>query len=80
MVDYGDSDEAAISEEQKNELARPQFFWFNVALTLVVILALVFVKIPSYCTFMIGCVIALFVNYPGAKLQNKIIKSHSAAG
>lgn len=24
-----------------------------------------------------GCVIALLVNYPGAKLQNKIIKSHS---
>ncbi len=45
-----------------------------------VILALVFVKIPSYCTFMIGCVIALFVNYPGAKMQNKIIKSHSSTG
>lgn len=29
---------------------------------------------------MIGCVIALFVNYPGAKMQNKIIKSHSSAG
>lgn len=26
---------------------------------------------------MVGCVIALLVNYPGAKLQNKIIKSHS---
>ena len=80
VVDYGDSDEAAVSEEQKNELARPQFFWFNVVLTLVVIVALVFLPVPSYFTFMIGCVIALFVNYPGAKLQNKIIKSHSSAG
>ena len=26
---------------------------------------------------MVGCVIALLVNYPGAKRQNKIIKSHS---
>ena len=80
VVDYGDSDEAAVSEEQKNELARPQFFWFNVVLTLVVIVALVFLPVPSYFTFMIGCVIALFGNYPGAKLQNKIIKSHSSAG
>lgn len=80
VIDYGDSDDTGVSQEQKNELARPQFFWVNLILTLVVILALVFVKIPSYCTFMIGCVIALFVNYPGAKMQNKIIKSHSSAG
>ena len=80
VIDYGDSDDTGVSQEQKNELARPQFFWVNLILTLVVILALVFVKIPSYCTFMIGCVIALFVNYPGAKMQNKIIKSHSSTG
>ena len=80
VIDYGDSDDTGVSQEHKNELARPQFFWVNLILTLVVILALVFVKIPSYCTFMIGCVIALFVNYPGAKMQNKIIKSHSSAG
>ena len=52
-------------------------FIFNLILTLVVIVCLIFVKVPSYYVFMIGCVIALFVNYPGAKLQNKIIKSHS---
>lgn len=34
--------------------------------------------LPSYYIFMIGCAAALFVNYPGAKLQNKIIKSHAA--
>ncbi|MDO5550620.1 MAG: citrate:proton symporter [Lachnospiraceae bacterium] len=65
--------EAAAS----NELARPQFFWFNIALTLIVIVCLIFLKVPSYFTFMLGCVAALLVNYPGAKLQNKIIKSHS---
>ena len=26
---------------------------------------------------MVGCAVALFVNYPGAKLQGKIIKSHA---
>lgn len=67
----------AETAETHSELARPQFFVFNVVLTLIVILCLVFLPFPSYYIFMIGCVLALFVNYPGAKLQNKIIKSHS---
>lgn len=69
-----------VEEEETgkdNELARPKLFWFNVVLTLAVIICLIFVDVPSYLIFMIGCVVALLVNYPGAKLQNKIIKSHS---
>lgn len=64
-------------ETETNELARPKLFGFNVVLTLIVILSLIFVDVPSYFIFMIGCTIALLVNYSGAKLQNKIIKSHS---
>lgn len=69
----------AVAENKAgtNELERPKLFAFNAVLTLLVILGLVFVKVPSYYMFMIGCAVALFVNYPGAKLQNKIIKSHS---
>lgn len=74
-ADEETADETA--EVPANELARPKLFAFNAILTLVVIVCLVFVKVPSYYIFMIGCVIALLVNYPGAKLQNKIIKSHS---
>ena len=70
-----ETEEAA--EVPANELTRPKLFAFNAILTLAVIVCLIFVKVPSYYIFMIGCVIALFVNYPGAKLQNKIIKSHS---
>ena len=70
-------EEEGESGVKENDLARPQNFIFNLILTLVVIACLIFVKVPSYYVFMIGCVIALFVNYPGAKLQNKIIKSHS---
>lgn len=64
-------------ESKENELARPKMFWFNVVLTLIVIVCLIFLDVPSYYLFMVGCAIALFVNYPGSKLQNKIIKSHS---
>lgn len=66
------------TENTVNEYARPKMFVFNVILTLAVIFCLIFLKVPSYYIFMIGCAIALFVNYPGAKLQNKIIKSHAA--
>lgn len=68
---------AAAEESTANELARPRLFVFNAILTLVVIICLVILPVPSYYIFMIGCAIALFVNYPGAKLQNQIIKSHS---
>jgi CitMHS family citrate-Mg2+:H+ or citrate-Ca2+:H+ symporter len=76
MEDFDMLEESASTSELGN-LARPKLLFFNVALTLIVIICLVFLKVPSYLTFMVGCVIALLVNYPGAKLQNKIIKSHS---
>ncbi|MGN0295347.1 MAG: CitMHS family transporter [Lachnospiraceae bacterium] len=72
--------EAALGnqpETEENELARPNRFVFNILLTLIVIVCLIFLDMPSYYIFMIGSAIALFVNYPGAKLQNQIIKSHS---
>ncbi len=72
--DSTDVDEVAAAD---NALARPKFFVFNLLLTLVVVLCLVFLPVPSYFVFMVGCVLALFVNYNGAKLQSKIIKSHS---
>ncbi|MGN0159608.1 MAG: CitMHS family transporter [Brotaphodocola sp.] len=72
-----DEQVAVDVEEKENELARPKLFAFNAALTLFIIICLIFVDVPSYFLFMIGCTAALLVNYPGVKLQNKIIKSHS---
>lgn len=70
------AEEAGEAAAEK-ELARPQFLVFNVVLTIAVIICLIFLKLPSYLIFMVGCAIALFVNYSGAKLQNRIIKAHS---
>ena len=64
---------AGTSSAEKIE----KLFVFNVIVTLVVIVNLVLAKVPSYYIFMVGCAVALFVNYPGAKLQGKIIKSHA---
>lgn len=76
-IDDYDMLEESASTSELGDLARPKLLFFNIGLTLLVIYCLVFLKVPSYLTFMVGCVIALLVNYPGAKLQNKIIKSHS---
>ncbi len=80
VIDDFDALEESASTSDMGELARPKLFAFNVILTLAVIIALVFMPMPSYFIFMIGCVAALLVNYPGAKLQNKIIKSHAGPG
>ncbi len=76
-AENGERPEGPEGETASNGLARPKLFAFNVIWTLTIIVALVFLDVPSYYTFMIGCVVALLVNYPGAKLQGKIIKSHS---
>ncbi len=80
VIDDYEALEESASASDLGELARPKLFVFNVILTLAVIIALVFMPMPSYFIFMIGCVAALLVNYPGAKLQNKIIKSHAGPG
>lgn len=73
---YDDDMPAEGDSVRSSKLGRPEKFWFNVILTLAVILCMVFLKAPSYSIFMIGCVIALLVNYPGEKLQNRVIWSH----
>lgn len=77
VVDDNGLSEAVEEAGDHSDLVRPNMFWFNVCLTLFIIVCLIFLKVPSYFTFMLGCVAALLVNYPGAKLQNKIIKSHA---
>jgi CitMHS family citrate-Mg2+:H+ or citrate-Ca2+:H+ symporter len=72
--------EVVLSEAEAssdNELARPKLFIFNIALTIAVIALLIKDIFPSYVPFMIGVAVAILVNYPGAKMQKKIINSHA---
>ena len=71
-----DVDDAAATA-QKNDLARPKLFIFNVVLTLAVIAALIWDVFPSYVPFMCGVAVAILVNYPGQAMQKKIINSHA---
>ena len=70
-------EEAAQAAQDAGELARPKLFVFNLALTIAVIAMLIWDVFPSYVPFMVGVVAALLVNYPGAKMQKKIINLHA---
>lgn len=71
------AEEEANAAAQENDLARPKLFIFNIVLTIAVIALLIKDIFPSYVPFMIGVAIAILVNYPGAKMQKKIINLHS---
>jgi CitMHS family citrate-Mg2+:H+ or citrate-Ca2+:H+ symporter len=74
-----ETEEEVKENTAKAELARPKLVWFNAALTIGVILVLSFVDMPTYIPFMIGVSIALIVNYPGMKNQEKRLKAHASA-
>ena len=74
----GDSLRVEGEAKEASELARPQLFIFNILLTVAVIAMLIWDVFPSYVPFMIGCAIALFVNYGAdGKLHKKIINLHA---
>ena len=68
----------ALHEEKVSELARPKLFIVNILLTLAIIAMLIWDVFPSYVPFMIGCALALFINYGfSAKMHKKIINLHA---
>ena len=68
----------ALHEEKDSELARPKLFVVNILLTIAIIAMLIWDVFPSYVPFMIGCALALFINYGfSAKMHKKIINLHA---
>ena len=67
------SETEGVQEEAANALVRPQLFWFNLALFLVVIAMLVWNQVPSYMVFLAAAFITAVVNYPKPKEYNKLL-------
>ncbi|MCJ8343860.1 MAG: citrate:H+ symporter, partial [Cetobacterium sp.] len=61
------------------ELKRPKLIIFNFSLTAAVLGLLLMDIFPTYFVFMLGCSIALIVNYPSPKGQKARIKAHAPA-
>jgi CitMHS family citrate-Mg2+:H+ or citrate-Ca2+:H+ symporter len=58
---------------------RPKLFWFNLGLTVVVMVLLIADILPLPYLFMIATVIALLVNFPKMKDQQEELASHASA-
>ena len=70
--------DAEVPAADNSELARPKLFLVNIALTLAVIVMLIWDVFPSYFPFMLGVAAALFINYGfTAKMHKKIINLHA---
>ncbi|WP_223840138.1 CitMHS family transporter [Saccharopolyspora pogona] len=59
------------------ESLRPKLIWFNAGLTIALLTALVIGVLPIAVLFMIGCGLALIVNYPRLEQQRARIASHA---
>lgn len=80
-VDLNSLAEAVEGMESKasgdESLKRPNLYYFNLALTALLIAALIWTKIPAFVVFMFGCVVALTVNYRDTGLQMKRLTAHA---
>jgi CitMHS family citrate-Mg2+:H+ or citrate-Ca2+:H+ symporter len=77
------SEEFTVDESEgkslQENLKRPKLLFFNFALTAGVLALLLIDVFPTYFVFMIGCCLALLVNYPDPKEQKNRIKAHAPA-
>ena len=67
------------AKDAEAALRRPKLLIFNLLLTIGLIAILSVGYITSYVAFMLALALALAVNYPDLKLQDKLIKKHAPA-
>ena len=67
------------TKDEEIALRRPKLLFFNLALTIALIAVLSAGLVTSYVAFMIALSLALAVNYPNLKTQDKLVKKHAPA-
>ncbi len=78
----GKGEKVEQDQKEKDEeaaLRRPKLLIFNLVLTIALIAVLSAGLVTSYVAFMIALSLALAVNYPNLKLQDKLVKKHAPA-
>ncbi|AZG40800.1 citrate transporter CitH [Bacillus velezensis] len=68
---------APSSDPEAAPLKRPALQWFNLMLTVALMAALITSLLPIPVLFMIAFAIALMINYPNVKEQQKRISAHA---
>lgn len=77
QVIEGDTAMADTMLDPQRPTLRPKLIWFNLALTIAVMVVLVIDVFPLAFVFMIGAAIALIVNFPKLKTQADEIVAHA---
>ncbi|MDP9934493.1 CitMHS family citrate-Mg2+:H+ or citrate-Ca2+:H+ symporter [Paenarthrobacter nicotinovorans] len=77
LVDEQDTAMADTALDPNRATLRPKLFWFNLALTVAVMVTLVANIIPLPFVFMVGSAIALLVNFPKVKDQGAQLIAHA---
>ena len=67
------------TKDEETAVRRPKLLLFNLALTIALIAVLSAGLVTSYVAFMIALSLALAVNYPDLKTQDKLVKKHAPA-
>jgi len=77
LVDDGDSAMADTALDPNRKTLRPKLQWFNLGLTVAVMVMLVADLVPLPFVFMVGSAIALLVNFPRVKDQGAQLIAHA---
>ena len=72
------AEENRQADPEVEALKRPKFLWFNILLTVVLVVGLMFSVMSSHVLFMIALAIGMIVNYPDAKQQRARFKAHAS--
>jgi CitMHS family citrate-Mg2+:H+ or citrate-Ca2+:H+ symporter len=77
LVDRHDTAMADTALDPNRSTLRPKLFWFNLGLTVAVMVVLVANIVPLPFVFMVGSAIALLVNFPKVKDQGAQLIAHA---
>ena len=77
LVDDRDTAMADTALDPNRKTLRPKLFWFNLGLTVAVMVMLVADLVPLPFVFMVGSAIALLVNFPKVKDQGAQLIAHA---
>lgn len=77
LVDLADTGLTATALDPNRKTLRPKLFWFNLGLTVAVMVMLVANLVPLPYVFMVGSAIALLVNFPKVKEQGAQLVAHA---
>ncbi|GAB2735300.1 CitMHS family transporter [Arthrobacter bambusae] len=77
VVDLADTGLTDTALDPNRKTLRPKLFWFNLGLTVAVMVMLVANLVPLPYVFMVGSAIALLVNFPKVKEQGAQLVAHA---